>query len=89
MIPKPKSEAWLICELKANPYQGCDALEDRSGNDDSPNSLKEELEAILATDDRGDRDSLRDRLNALVRDRVDFQRITMPSFTAFREHLNR
>lgn len=87
MIPNPKSEAWLICALKENPYQGCDALEGRSGNDDSPNSLKQELEAILATDDLGDWDSLRDRLNALVKDRIDFQRITMPSFTAFRERL--
>jgi len=40
MIPKPKSEAWLLCALKNKPYESCEKLEDRSGNDDSPNSLK-------------------------------------------------
>jgi hypothetical protein len=47
MIPKPKSEAWLICVLKEHAYQNCQSLEDRSGNDNSPNSLKDELEEIL------------------------------------------
>ena len=45
MLPKPKSEAWVLCALKDNPYQGCDALEERSGNDNSPNSLKDDLKA--------------------------------------------
>lgn len=40
MVPKPKSEAWIICSVKQNPYQGCRTLENRSGNDKSPNSLK-------------------------------------------------
>ena len=47
MIPKPKSEAWLICALKRDPYQVCERLEARSGNDQSPNSLKRELEQLL------------------------------------------
>lgn len=47
MMPKPKSEAWLICALKENPYQACDVLEDRSGNDDSPNALKIEFDTLL------------------------------------------
>ena len=89
MIPNPKSEAWLICALKETPYQGCEALEGRSGNDDSPNSLKKELETILSGKDPGDRESLRERLNALVADGVDFRKISMPSFVAFREHLER
>ncbi len=82
MIPKPKSEAWLLCALKTNPYQGCDTLEDRSGSDDSPNSLKTELEERL--DDPPSRESLCE----LVRDRVvDIERIDMPSFKAFRTRL--
>lgn len=42
MVPKPKSEAWLLCALKHN-YQYCDCLEAQSGNDNSPNSLKRQL----------------------------------------------
>jgi hypothetical protein len=82
MIPKPKSEAWLICALKANPYEGCEALEERSGNDRSPHSLKAELENILREP------ASRERLRALVSARaIDFGQIQMPSFSAFRTRL--
>lgn len=82
MIPKPKSEAWLICALKRNPYRGCDALEDRSGNDNSPNSLKAELARLLKGSPS------RESLCQLVQDRtVDIDRIKMPSFLAFRSRL--
>ncbi|MDR3622283.1 MAG: hypothetical protein P4L85_23230 [Paludisphaera borealis] len=90
MIPNPKSEAWLLCALKENPYQGCIALEDRSGNDNSPDSLKKELETLLAKLPPSESGSPRERLNSLVESgTVDFARITMPSFKAFREHLKR
>ena len=46
MVPKPKSEAWLLCALKENPYQHCASLEDESGNDASPNSLKKQLNDV-------------------------------------------
>lgn len=82
MVPKPKSEAWLLCALKETPYQGCAALEDRSGNDTSRNSLKAELKGRL------DGDSSRENLCDVVHDRtVDIDRIEMPSFRAFRERL--
>jgi hypothetical protein len=82
MIPRSKSEAWLICALQANAYQGCEALEDRSGNDRSPHSLKAELETILGGP------ASRETLRALVSDRaVDFDKIQMPSFSAFRGRL--
>ena len=44
---KPKSEAWLLCAWKYHSYGGCESLEDRSGNDNSPNNLKDELEELL------------------------------------------
>jgi hypothetical protein len=69
------------CALKKNPHVGCQALEDRSGNDRSPHSLKAELETILREP------ASRERLLVLVRDRVDVDRINMPSFTVFRERL--
>lgn len=55
MIPKPKSEAWLLCASKYN-YQSCAKLKDRSGNDRSPNSLKNELAEHL--DGQTDREPL-------------------------------
>jgi len=81
MIPKPKSEAWLICAWKKNPYRGCDALEERSGNDNSPNNLKDELEELLEGEVTPD--SLREQ----VGESFDIDRIKMPSFRAFRERL--
>lgn len=82
MIPKPKSEAWLLCATKANPYQNCEQLEHRSGNDDSPNSLKAELESRMGAQ------PTRDALNLLLTNgTIDINRIEMPSFEAFRTRL--
>jgi hypothetical protein len=81
MIPKPKSEAWLICALKDNAYQNCQALEDRSGNDNSPNALKDELATLLGEE------ITRDSLCETVRISVNIDKIKMLSFKAFRERL--
>ena len=82
MIPKPTSEAWLLCALRKNPYQGCAALEDRSGNPHSPHSLKGELEKRLG------HPPTREELCELVTNgRIDHSSIVMPSFNAFRERL--
>jgi len=84
MIPKPKSEAWIICALKADPYVGCDPLEDRSGNDRSPNSLKGELERLLGEP------ATRELLLSKIEDgSIDCHRITMPSFLSFRASLKK
>ena len=82
MIPKPTSEAWLLCALRDHPYQNCAALEDRSSNPHSPHSLKRELEERLG------RPPTREGLCELVTNgRIDHRRIDMPSFNAFRERL--
>jgi hypothetical protein len=82
MIPKPKSEAWIICSIKKKPYQGCGVLESRSGNDKSPNSLKGELAGLL-----GYRPS-REQLCEMVKDKIiDSNRINMPSFLSFKQFL--
>ena len=44
MLPKPKSEAWLLCAMKDQPYQHCRQLEELSGNDKAPDSAKRLLE---------------------------------------------
>jgi hypothetical protein len=82
MIPKPKSEAWMLCALKRNPYQDCAALEKRSGNDNSPRALKKDLATILGDVDVGAR-----LCELLVNRDIDIGPINMPSFTAFRSRL--
>jgi hypothetical protein len=83
MIPKPKSEAWLLCALRDG-YQGCAGLEEESGNDASPRSLKSQLAEFLGEV------ASRERLNDLVdRGEIDFSRIKdMRSLTAFTKRLD-
>ncbi len=82
MLPKPKSEAWILCALKRNPYYDCEALEHRSGNDDSPKALKKELAKIL-----GEMDVREALCEMLVERKIDIERIAMPSFAVFRSRL--
>jgi hypothetical protein len=78
MIPKPNLEAWLICALKRQPYRNCAGLEERSGNDRSPNSLKGELAEILGEQ------AGRELLIRVFRERnMRFDRVDMPSFKSF------
>lgn len=83
MIPKPKSEAWLLCALRDG-YQNCAVLEEESGNDDSPRSLKGQLAEFLGAV------ASRKLLNDLVdRGAIDFSRIKdMRSLTAFTKRLD-
>lgn len=75
MVPKPKSEAWLICALKNKPYENCEALENRSGNDNSPNNLKDELDGF---------DISYDKINEMIQNgQIDIDKIDMPSFEYF------
>jgi hypothetical protein len=83
MIPNPKSEAWILCALR-NKYRNCGKLEDESGNDDSPNSLKQQLEKHLG--ESGTRILLNDKIDA---GEIDIDRIhDLPSMTAFKDRLN-
>jgi len=82
MVPKPKSEAWLLCALQEHPYQNCARFEALSGNDDSPNPAKEKLDEALG------RDATAGDLADLVSDgKVDVQQILMRSFTEFKERM--
>lgn len=80
MLPKPKSEAWLLCALK-NGYQSCADLEGLSGNDDSPNSAKSILQQHVAH-------VCQESLVALVKEgKINPDRIDMPSFNAWMQDL--
>lgn len=80
MLPKPKSEAWLLCALKAVPYQHCETLENKSGNDKSPNALKIQLAAQLESSNKSINDLLEDKT-------IDVNQIDMSSFTQFKNSL--
>jgi len=84
MLPNPKSEAWLLCALKSQPYENCDRIEAESGNDDAPNSLKAQLGQVLG------QTSNAAMLTDLVRTKkVDASRIDMSSFNRFRNRLQK
>ena len=83
MIPKPKSEAWILCALW-NKYQNCKKIENESGNDDSPNSLKRQLEECLG--EKATRSFLNDQIDE---GNLDIEKIVdMPSLTAFKDRLD-
>ena len=83
MIPKPKSEAWLLCALRDG-YQNCGRLENESGNDAAPNSLKQQISQHLGEP------ATRELLNGTIDDnRLDLEQITdMPSLTMFKDRLD-
>ncbi|HNO32587.1 MAG TPA: hypothetical protein PKI78_12430 [Anaerolineales bacterium] len=84
MVPRPKSEAWLLCALKTPPYQHCNTLEEASGNDNSPRSLKKQLATVVGHDP-----TAQEQADWVRTGRIDPECIEMPSFTAFRKALNR
>lgn len=84
MVPKPKSEAWLLCATKENPYQHCAALENESGNDNAEFPLKIQLSETLGGN------AGTGNLNQLVTARtIDANQIDMPSFNVFKDDLQK
>jgi hypothetical protein len=83
MVPRPKSEAWLLCALKEHAYQHCEALEDAPGNDNSPNALKARLHARMGGA------NAEEQAEWVRSGQVDPASIGMPSFAAFVAELNR
>ena len=82
MIPKPKSEAWLLCATKQNPYQHCDCLEDESGNDNGKNPLKEQLAESLDGKTNG-----LDMAQLINNKEIDITSINMSSFNICKSDL--
>lgn len=79
MLPRPISEAWLLCIAKSYPPNAAD-IEDEAGNDNANNPLKDQLANALGTPDPTAED-LADWMDNAV---VDATRLTaMPSFARF------
>jgi len=82
MLPKPISEAWLLCALGKKPYQNCAALEIRSSSPSAKNPIKADLRK------KCDGKISRSDLCTLIESgKVDALRINMPSFNAFKSRL--
>jgi len=82
MIPKPKSEAWLLCAVKNIPYQACGNLENESGNDRGDSHLKLQLSAAL-----NGNDSVAEINEMLKNKRINVELIDMSSFNKFKSLL--
>lgn len=86
MVPRPKSEAWMLCGLRKreDASRDCSGLEDAPGNDASPNSLKKQLADHLRYEPTSDQQA-----ELVSSGQIDPALIDLPSFTAFREELDR
>ncbi|MBT2866338.1 hypothetical protein JQK19_03710 [Chromobacterium violaceum] len=80
MIPKPKSESWLLCAV-VNNYQHCAVLEELPGNDNSPRSAKKQLHKALKQ-----ASTSQDQVNWLNLNGFDHVEVAkyMPSYRAFK-----
>lgn len=83
MIPKPKSESWMLCVLRDN-YQHCTRLEDLSGNDNAVNSAKMQLDDALDGNA-----STASQVNRLVDHGIDTGLLAsgMPSYDSFHQNM--
>jgi len=78
MVPKPKSEAWLLCSGQTALHSHA-AFEDISGNDSAPNSAKNQWDAF-----RGRPQNAALEVDWCEEHPTDWQNLlTMPSFKAF------
>ncbi len=80
MLPKPISEAWLLCAVQQR-YQHCDQLECASGKNASPESMKKRLASLL-----GGKATQTVLVDAVQDGLIDMRQISMPSLTAFKEN---
>jgi len=83
MVPKPKSESWLLCAVQPNPYTNCARFEEISGNDASPNSAKKQFEDALAAMGK----EYSDVCDLIQEGTIHANHISMPSYCRFRARL--
>jgi hypothetical protein len=78
MLPKPKSEAWLLCAGQTGRHSYA-ALENISGNDSAPNSAKKQWEDFMGAPQNAALEA-----DWCVSNPQDWSNLqTMPSFRAF------
>ncbi len=85
MLPKPTSEAWLLCAAQNQAYQNCDQFEALPGNEASPNHPKKKLNEAF-----GEHKSAAELCEWLDDTPFDSVRAeSMPSFKAYKVELER
>lgn len=77
MVPKPRSESWLLCRYQETPYHNCKRFEDLPGNDASEKSGKKKLAEFFHCPEN----QIYERINA---DDIEWNRIDAPSFVFFK-----
>ena len=80
MVPRPRSESWLLCLCRQTEAPGEAYFEDLPGNDKAPNSGKKRLANALGCKER----EIYDRLAQLS---FDWARLQAPSFLFFAKRL--
>lgn len=80
MLPKPKSEAWLLAACRPPFYQNCAELENLPGNDDAPYPIKQMIEEHL-----GQEPNTENLRTWLDQNGYDHKKVAtqMPSFSQF------
>jgi len=82
MVPKPTSEAWILCCLQK--YQNCEKLEKLRGNENSSKHPKKIIEQIT-----GSVPTMEFLVKIACEDNCDTEQIDMPSFNAFKTCLEK
>lgn len=83
MVPKPRSESWLLCYHQETPYEIGRYFEDLAGSDNSPNSGKKRLAEFLGVPEN----QIYEKINDTI-DKINWSRIKAPSFVFFKNRLH-
>jgi hypothetical protein len=82
MIPKTRSESWLLCLLDSDGGRNAKYFEDLPMSDKSPNSGKKVLAALLNVSENESYSRIEEK-----RDTFDWTSLQAPSFLVFRDRL--
>ena len=77
MVPKPRSESWLLCHYQATPYENCARFEKLPANDRAENSGKKLLERFFNCRES----QIYEHIDI---DEIDWDQIDAPSFVFFK-----
>ena len=77
MVPKPRSESWLLCHYQDTPYENCARFEDLPANDRAENSGKK----LLARFFNCRKSQIYEHIDI---EEIDWDKIDAPSFVFFK-----
>lgn len=77
MVPKPRSESWLLCHYQATPYENCARFEKLPANDRAENSGKKLLERFFNCRES----QIYEHIDI---EEIDWDKIDAPSFVFFK-----